>query len=150
FGPCKCPIVTFDLAGRFELKYAGFDGLYDNYEVSHVVWRATLGDRAFDVVGSGKYRVGGEVAITQQMTLDLSADGQPVQQFDSGLAPGGGGFPKIDIQVRLARPATVCLDTVIHVIAVPIQAGVGGGAYTLGLSRAQPNPFGERVQVQLG
>jgi len=39
------------------------------------------------IVGSGDYKIGGEVALRQQMTLDLQVWGGPVQHFASGVVP---------------------------------------------------------------
>jgi hypothetical protein len=35
--------------------------------------------------GSGTYKYGGEVALTQQLVLDLSIDAEPVRRYDSGV-----------------------------------------------------------------
>jgi len=144
FGACACPIIERPLTGSFTLRDLGFDGLFERYAVL---------DARFDgevrLAGAGTYRVGGEFAITQQLTLDLSANGGPIQHFDSGIVPGGGGFPKIDATVSLHQQAA-CYDTVIHVVAAPISpTGVDGGP---GLSFAcAPNPFraGTRFTLDL-
>jgi hypothetical protein len=140
YGPCKCPIFTRPLRGRFELKHAGVDPLYDNYEVTNVKWQVVGRDARVDIGGSGKYRVGGEFAIQHQLSLNLKVGDHPEQHFDSGLIPGGGEFPKIDISISV-RGKMACFDTVIHVIAVPVVADVDGGTPRISLERVRPNPF---------
>ena len=70
-GPCDCAIAPHPMKGSFELVFAGYDGLYDHYDVRDVRWLVRYGDQELDLRGSGKYRVGGEFAIVQQLTLDL-------------------------------------------------------------------------------
>src|SRR2546430_7065633 len=49
------------------------------------------------------FRSGGEVAVRQQLSLSLRVgDGEPAH-FDSGLAEGGGEFPRIDILISVNR-----------------------------------------------
>ena len=137
FDFCDCAIFERPLAGSFTLRDLGFDGLYQRYAVLQFVGATPGGE--LRLTGSGTYRVGGEVAITQQLTLDLSADKGPVRHFDSGVVPGGGGFPKIDVTVSL-HLEPVCIDTVIHVVAAPISPTGVGGDPGIGFACA-PNPF---------
>src|SRR2546426_3308199 len=86
FGPCACPVIfTSPLKGTFDLKHVGFDGLYDNYEVLNVRWTVPDTTTNITIQGSGTYRVGGEVAVQQQMKLDLTVGGGPPKRFASGL-----------------------------------------------------------------
>jgi hypothetical protein len=72
------------------------------------------------ITGSGTYKRGGQVAVQQQMTLDLVVDGTPQQTFDSGLVTGGETFPKINITISVN--GMVCFDTVIGVVSSPVPA----------------------------
>ena len=144
FGTCECPVVERPLTGSFTLRDLGFDGLFERYAVLEARF-----DGGPLLTGTGVYKVGGEFAITQQLVLDLSADGGPVRHFDSGVVPGGGGFPKIDATVSLHQESA-CFDTVLHVVAAPIShTGVDGNPL---LSFAcAPNPFraGTRFTITL-
>jgi hypothetical protein len=148
FGPCDCPVRETPASGEFELEFTGSDPLYQNYDVVNVKWTVPEDGHTVTITGSGRYRIGGEVALVQQMTLDLSLDGQPPLRFDSGVVPGGGGFPKIDVTISL-HERQACLDTAIHVVASPATAGIGSTPLPLGLGRVQPNPFFDRTRVQL-
>ena len=147
FGPCACPVATFPLKGAFELKHSDFDGLFDNYEVSNIKWVIQRPGGELRISGSGKYRVGGEFAVLQQLSLELMVGGEPAQAFDSGVVPGGGGFPRIDIEVSV-HGTLACFDTVIRVRAVPAVANAGAWPGAAGLGRIGPNPFAARVDAE--
>jgi hypothetical protein len=118
FGACMCPVSEPGrLRGRFVLTPAGFDGLYEHYDVTGVDWVVRLPRGTIHATGSGTYRIGGEFAIVQQLTLDLSLDGGAPQRFDSGVVAGGPRFPAIDLPISLN--GMVCFDTVFFVRARP-------------------------------
>jgi hypothetical protein len=145
FAPCMCPVlIQASVTGTFVLVPAGFDGLYQHYDVVDVDWRFPSGDAQVHVTGSGRYKVGGEVAVQQQMTLDLALDGGPPGTYDSGLVAGGGQFPAIDVNVALH--GFFCRDTAFHVQGRPTTTGVDD---TPGVARlrASPNPFERRTEI---
>jgi hypothetical protein len=122
FGPCLCPVqISEGLVGTFLLTEVTPSPAapFRDFDVSRVHWKAALGSETVAITGAGHYRVGGEVALTQQLVLDLQVDGGPVQHFDSGIVSGG-SFPKIDVQVGVA--GAVCFDTVIRVVATPVAS----------------------------
>jgi len=154
FGPCECPVfVSAPLEGRFTFYRTSVDPLFTHYALLNIAWSHTTGDpspRVVNVNGHGTYDIGGEVALTQRMTLDLLISDPihpPVQQhFDSGLVPVGLPFPAIDISV-LSNPLG-CHDSLFHVVAGP------GGVLSVGptgtrrmLANPQPNPSTGAVEV---
>jgi hypothetical protein len=132
FDPCACPIMgPLPLRGTFVLTSSNVDPLYQNYLVTNVSWNVPLNGNAsgaptasntIHITGAGKYKVGGEFAITQQLVLDLKVDGDAIQHFDSGVVVGGGGFPHIDVTVSIH--GQYCYDTVLHIDASPAAAPV--------------------------
>jgi len=123
FPPCLCPIsLEQPLTGTFRLTQQAPTPLFEVYDVSDVVWHLKRGDTDVVITGSGTYRRGGEFALMQELTLDLSVGGQPPQHFDSGLVVGGGDFPTITVTISIN--GEVCYDTVIDVVAKPL-AGCG-------------------------
>jgi len=152
FGPCECPVFTRGLQGTFVLQYLGSDPLYDNYAVRDVRWSVTdtNASAGIAITGSGSYKVGGEFAVQQQMSLDLSINGTALRRFDSGLVLGGGDFPHIAIDISLHQN-TACTDTVMHVDAKdPVVGGIATGSGTpTYLSDATPNPFRDQTRIQL-
>ena len=118
FGPCLCPVlISTGTAGTFVLTPAGFDGLYNNFKVTDVNWIVSVGGTDMLVSGSGTYKVGGEFAVQQELSLDLKVGDNAVQHFDSGLVVGG-GTPGIDVTISI--DGMTCFDTVFRVVASPV------------------------------
>lgn len=150
FGPCLCPVLFQSLRGTFELRHIAFDGLFDRYAVSAVQWSLPQATPPVAIRGSGTYKVGGEFAIQQQLSLDLTVGANAPQHFDSGLVSGG-GFPKILIDISLHR-GQACIDTVMHVQAAPdppaaVEESTGG--ITSRLVSIAPNPFSGSAEIDL-
>jgi hypothetical protein len=117
FAPCLCPVLNTDrLIGTFRLVPGPPDPWYRVYLVRDVNWFVpTLG---YWVTGSGMYQVGGDFALTQELSLDLKVGDRDVAHYDSGLVPGGADFPAITLTVSMNN--MVCHDTVFHVAATPV------------------------------
>jgi len=146
--PCECPIVEQPTYGSFELRLLGTDPLYTYYAVDRYIASFNNGPGAVSIVGSGHYKIGGEVALTQQMTLDLQVWGGPVQHFDSGLVPVNTPFPRI--HVSCAAHGFACLDTVVAVDAKPVEpVPVAPPALSAGIQGVAPNPFGRTTRIAL-
>jgi hypothetical protein len=121
FPPCLCPVLRqAQVRGTFVLVPTGFDGLFQTFDIADVNWTASVGDSDLRITGSGTYKVGGEVALQQQLALDLKVGDAPVQHFDSGLVSGGSQFP--DISVTISIHGQVCFDTVLGVDTSPVPA----------------------------
>jgi len=120
--PCQCPVVsTSDVFGTFTLRFTNSDPAgFNHYAVERVNWSVEMPGSVRRVSGGGEYKVGGQFAITQQLQLDLSFDGAASVHFDSGVVPGGGGFPAIDIDI--ARNGFYCWDQVFRLAASPVPA----------------------------
>jgi hypothetical protein len=119
FAPCLCPVMERGTEeGTLVLTPAGSSGLFDNYVVSEVNWTVHLSSGELRVTGSGTYKVGGEFAAQQQLSLDLQVGDNPVQHFDSGLVVGGGDFPRI--QITISVNGQQCFDTVFTLDASPV------------------------------
>jgi hypothetical protein len=106
-GPCLCPVtLPEEVTGTFMLVPAGADPLFTNYHLNDIAWTVLgpNGEIAHKITGQGTYRLGGEVALTQQLILDLDIDGGGSQHLDSGLTPGGSEFPAISIPVSRGTP----------------------------------------------
>jgi hypothetical protein len=117
FDPCACPVhITDGLAGTWRMTPAPPEPGFNVYAIDQVNWFLPQAD--LRITGSGTYRIGGEFALTHQLTLDLLIDGRPLQHFDSGRVLGVGAFPAIDITVSMNNQ--VCHDTVFHVSAAPV------------------------------
>src|SRR6266516_8095705 len=102
FPPCLCPImIAVPVKGTFVLTPTGFDGLFNTYAVTDVNWLVSIGGSNTPVTGSGTYKIGGEFALEQQLSLDLQVGGDKVQHFDSGLVTGPAPFPDIKATISV-------------------------------------------------
>jgi hypothetical protein len=116
FGPCACPVLLQGpVEGGFRLRFEGSDGLFDHYSVDQLRWIVHESSQDVTVTGSGTYRLGGEVALQHQLSLDLKMGSDPIQHFDSGVVVPSSSFPNIDIRVSLN--GETCHDTVFDLHA---------------------------------
>ena len=146
FGPCACAVTEQPTYGSFQLVPLGSDALYTYYAVERYIASFNNGPGAVSIVGSGQYKIGGEFAITQQMTLDLQVWGGPVQHFDSGVVPVNTPFSKI--HVSCAVHGFACHDSVVVVDASPIQTtGVPPSPAVAAIEPVRPNPFGHAARI---
>jgi len=147
FGPCECAIVSQPTYGSFELRRLYSDPLYTYYAVDRYIASFNNGPGAVSIVGSGTYKLGGEVALMQQMTLDLQVWGGPVQHFDSGLVPMSVPFPRI--LVSCAVHGFACMDTVVVVDAKPIATASVPPGQRASIQGVAPNPFGRTTSIAI-
>jgi hypothetical protein len=119
FPPCECALGPKEpLSGNFTLVDLPPNPLFRNFAVVHVDWEAVTPNAVPPIMvqGNGFYQVGGEVAVQQELSLELAVGGGPVTHFDSGLVVGGGSFPSIDATISINGMR--CADTVMVVKAV--------------------------------
>src|SRR5205814_9645683 len=124
--------------------------VYGPYAVERYIASFNNGPGAVAITGSGQYKIGGEFARMQQMTLDLVVEGQPVQHFDSGLVSASDPFPTIHVSCFL-HPGQ-CYDSVVVVDATPSAvAGLSPPVrLRAGLEDVHPNPFASRASIAYG
>lgn len=119
FPPCLCPVMIGEpLLGTFLLTPTGFDGLFNTYAVTEVNWLVSTGSTNLIVSGSGTYKIGGEFALQQELSLDLQVGPGQIQHFDSGLVAVSTPFPEISVSISLH--GQVCFDTVFSLNAAPV------------------------------
>src|SRR5436189_3311657 len=72
---CGRPTIVRALRGTFELALLEENLLFTRYRLTNIVWHAhDDGPFSYDVTGVGEYRFGGEVALVQNMTLDVQVN----------------------------------------------------------------------------
>jgi hypothetical protein len=125
--PCRCVAPPFSgpLSGSFVMRLERVDPVTISYTITDVDITGVpenLGPVRF--AGSGRYEIGGEVAFTQRLILDLVQVSPPpfpddpeTYRFDSGTVPapaeGPGSFPSISI--GLATEQVFCTVRSMHV-----------------------------------
>ena len=111
-------LVQSAIGGTFVLSRSFADPLFIGYDVTDVRWSIQGPSGPVHVTGSGTYRRGGEVALSEELVLDLSFGQGPTQRFNSGLRAPGAQFPEIRTSVSLHFEAA-CRDTVLQLDAKP-------------------------------
>jgi hypothetical protein len=130
FPPCACPIsVEMPVQGTLALTPVTADPLYTTFRIDDVHWRISRGGEDTWVTGSGSYRVGGELAIMHQLTLDLELGDAPSMHFDSGLVQGGERLPDLDAVISMN--GMVCYDRVLSVHARSLTEVVQHATFAL-------------------
>src|SRR5262245_48709758 len=89
-GACDCPVINLPLAGTFRLTRLQPDPLFEHFEVTDVRWSSARGA----MTGSGTYARGGEVALQQEMVLDLAIAGVD-KHLESGRVVVQPTWPRI-------------------------------------------------------
>ncbi|MBI4583204.1 MAG: hypothetical protein HY717_04195 [Planctomycetes bacterium] len=102
--PCKRFTITVPIAGTFELGEIAANPLFTTYRLDNIDFYTPAGDRLYFVSGSGLYRWGGEVAVTQSMELECKVNDQPGTKFSSDPGIAGEPFPKIGIALTQFEP----------------------------------------------
>ncbi|MBX3356955.1 MAG: hypothetical protein KF745_00860 [Phycisphaeraceae bacterium] len=117
--PCQCIVVYLDdLRGSFALRYTHSDPVFDYYDVDRAVldtpalqWRYT---------GEGTLRIGGEVAVVQSLSLDLSLADNPPANFQGAAS----GAPAGTVSVQISMNDLDCYDTLFTIEARPCRADI--------------------------
>jgi len=118
-GPCMCPVSMIGkIKGTFKLVQLTPTPLFTRYRVAKISWAVInpSGEVVHMIRGHGIYQLGGEIALMQQLILDLSIDGADPVFFDSGLVPVESAFPNISISLDRG---TRCYDTWLDINARP-------------------------------
>jgi hypothetical protein len=72
---CDRPTIVAPLTGTFTLRILDQNTLYTKYELAGISFQAgAQPGREYKVAGSGIYQIGGEVAVLQDLFLDLVID----------------------------------------------------------------------------
>src|SRR6266540_2103798 len=73
--PCARPTILEPMRGTFELRLVEENTLFSRYELTNIEFTAgSVAGRTYKVVGRGTYSVGGEVALIQNMFLEVFID----------------------------------------------------------------------------
>jgi hypothetical protein len=124
-GPCGCPIGTLSgpLHGVFTLELDHSDPLFDHYRVSSV--RLTVELFAFrnvEFTGDGLYVIGGEVELTQRLTLQLrSTESAEPYHFDTGFVAVDPAHPFPEIAIGALSDLNVCTQVQLNLITQPVD-----------------------------
>jgi hypothetical protein len=121
-GGCACPYhaVNAPLTGAFTLTFVESDPLFDHYVVTGLSWVADVPTGFTRISGGGTYRIGGEVAVQQQLQLDLMSNDGTAVSLDSGLVGIDADHPFPQIAITLVTMPTVCTQLTLTFVASPV------------------------------
>jgi hypothetical protein len=123
--PCLCPYgeQSGPLSGSFVLTPVDNNPLFSRYTVSDISWVADLGTSLEAMSGTGIYTIGGEVALTHRVELDLTIGPLAViSHFDSGFVPADPQRPFPAFGIVATTGQVGCRRDTLTVIAAPGQA----------------------------
>lgn len=100
---CERPTILAPLTGTFALSLLDQNPLYTRYQLTDISFRAVAQTgMGYKVVGSGVYQIGGEVAISQDLFLDVAIDNGFITTKPRCVNTNRGvsqTWPKIEISV---------------------------------------------------
>ena len=122
---CGRPTVIHPMRGTFELHLDSFGPLFTTYRLTNIQFHAgSKADPFYTVTGSGTFRIGGQLAVQQDMTLlTETCDATPtcrevtLTNDDRGVRVS---FPLIDISLTQTQ---VSLQSVyeMRIVAAPVR-----------------------------
>ena len=125
--PCACPVMMSDnVRGAFGLMAAGPGPIpldspqFNTFSLTGIYWTVfdQAGRKVHKIKGDGTYRFEPlrNGVVRQQLTLNISIDGQAPVFLDSGLVVGFSEFPDIAVSVRRG---TTCSEISMDIVAAP-------------------------------
>ncbi|MBI4584834.1 MAG: hypothetical protein HY717_12535 [Planctomycetes bacterium] len=118
--PCARPPFIGPIAGGFKLRPKESNPLFNTYEVAELSF-STLGlpQPEYQGLGQGTYRIGGEVALLQEMNLAVDINEFKGLKLESGLASPPASFPWIEIDLKQVLIPDFIWYFELHLVAVP-------------------------------
>jgi hypothetical protein len=114
---CDRPDILVPIRGSFLLgEIEGPPNPFSIYRLDAIDFADASPDFDYRVTGLGTYRQGGEVALLQEIVLDVMIN-QRSLHAESGAVPVRAPFPRIDIEAREQDPQVGV--TTLHLIATP-------------------------------
>ncbi|MBI3852660.1 MAG: hypothetical protein HY298_20575 [Verrucomicrobia bacterium] len=89
---CGRPTILLPMRGTFSLALVDQNPLFSTYEVRDISFKAGNSGWQYTVTGCGFYKIGGEVAVQQEMTLQVQID----NDYTNKLCYFTNGFQAID------------------------------------------------------
>ena len=119
----RVPIVK-PMRGTFQLRLSEQGPLFVTYALENIVFTAgDTNDLNYKVVGKGTYRIGGEVAVLQDLFLEVSVDNgftnQPCR-FTNAISPVARLWPMLQVGVDQTN-GTLVHQFHLDIMAAPLR-----------------------------
>jgi hypothetical protein len=137
---CGRPSLVVPMRGTFTLAVDEVTPLSTVYRMENIEWTGGHGTNVqYIISGSGTYTVGGEVAVTKKMVLNLTVNAKNVVFTNDGL-PSLRGFPDYVIDTSLTQTqqdlitfySMDLLATALREVWLSTPQEVSGGGGTIG------------------
>jgi len=120
--PCAKPTIPVPIVGTFLLgEIAGGASPFFAYVVDDVDFQSDREGVDYKIVGGGIYKQGGEVALVQEMRLELTVNDSPGNILASKDPQVPVKFPAIEIDLLHENPATEFHVYSLHIVAKPAE-----------------------------
>ncbi len=119
---CGRPSIREPLRGAFELRLIEINPLFSRYAVENLNFTAGS-NRTYTIKGSGNFQIGGEVALVQQMELELEInDGLATRvcHLKNPSPAVTGRWPMITLTLEQAD-GTFTQNYTLHLAAAPLR-----------------------------
>jgi hypothetical protein len=139
--PCMRPTIPIPISGTFSLGVVEEGILHTLYRVDAISFTDRAGDAGLKIEGSGWYRVGGEVAVVENMTLELTVTENDAQYRGAILASGSDVGPAQDVTLPHQNPESESHVFSLHMVwvdapVVQFRRGDANGDGSVDLSDA--------------
>lgn len=116
---CGRPPLPIPIRGSFWLEKLEENPLFADYLVKGLTFKSAASWFEYEGRLEGTYRIGGEVAIVQQMTLQGRINKRENLEFDSNSVAAQAPFPWIEIDLQQLPPTDPLQTFSFHIVAVP-------------------------------
>jgi hypothetical protein len=121
---CGRPTFEEIMRGSFDLRFLGQGPLFTDYVVEHIDFSAgSVSGRQYRVQGEGTYRIGGEVAVVQNMFLTVHIDdgtSDKVCYFTNVTLLDERNWPMIGITLEQTN-GTIAQQYTLHLDGAPLR-----------------------------
>jgi len=119
---CGRPSFVEPMRGSFSLRLLETNPLFSRYALEDINFTAGT-ERSYTVKGSGTFQIGGELAITQQMSLQVDIDdgtATKLCQFTNSSSAISRDWPMMDITVQQTN-GTLAQTYTLRLAAAPVR-----------------------------
>lgn len=121
--PCARPTVPEPMRGRFTWRLLEENPLFSSYALSNISFTAgSAGGREYRATGHGTYTFGGEVAVIDEMFLEVWIDDGFTNRlcyFTNTVPAMGRRWPLIDVELAQTN-GTLTQVYGLHLLAAPV------------------------------
>jgi hypothetical protein len=124
--PCARATIPIPIQGSFRLTQVDADPLFVVYRVDDIDFKPVAADSDLHITGLGRYKQGGEVALLQTMTLQVTTSSSAYGRagtLDSDAGPPGAVFPSLDVSLTEKEPPTLFHVFSLRIVADPESSG---------------------------